>query len=86
MKLNAYAIYDLVAQNFNRPYFLKTDAQATRSFSDEVNRPSEDNSLYKHPNDYQLFRLGEFDDDTGLIVPETHPVMVVSAASLTAKE
>ena len=30
-----------------------------------MNRPSEDNQTYQHPEDFDLFELGEFDDTTG---------------------
>lgn len=40
-----------------------------RTFSDEVNRVSDDNLLHRHPEHYQLFYIGLFDDESGLFEP-----------------
>lgn len=59
------AIRDSAVNGFGRPFFVPTKGAAIRSFVDEVNRVSEDNPMYKHPDDYELFALCEFEDDTG---------------------
>lgn len=59
------AVYDSAAQAFNRPFFVPAVGMALRSFSDEVNRQAEDNPMNRHPDDYELFQLGEFDDASG---------------------
>ena len=33
-----------------------------------MNRASEENQIYQHPEDFDLFELGEFDDTTGRFV------------------
>jgi hypothetical protein len=38
---------------------------AIRSFQDEVNRNAEDNQMYAHPDDFDLYELGIFDDFDG---------------------
>ena len=62
-----YAVKDRAADAFGRPFFCPTDGLAIRSFMDEVNRSGDDNQLYKHPDDFDLFRLGMYDDSTGLV-------------------
>jgi len=37
--------------------------EALRHFEDEVNNPQ--SPLYKHPEDYTLFHLGQYDETTG---------------------
>lgn len=39
--------------------------QAQRSFRDEVNR--KDSAMFAHPEDYELWLVGWFDEDTGVI-------------------
>ena len=46
-------------------HFVASEGVAIRQFQDEVNRESDDNQLYRHPDDFQLFYLGTFDDNTG---------------------
>lgn len=60
------------------------DASAMRNFEHAVQNP--DSLLRSHPNDYALFRVGNWDNDTGEIVPEFPPVQIADAASLVTKE
>lgn len=55
-----FSVYDTKAEAFNTPFFMSTLGQATRGFADEVNNPN--SLLSKHPEDYTLFELGEYDD------------------------
>jgi hypothetical protein len=65
MKMVICSIRDSAADAYGRPFFLPSVGVAIRSFTDEVNRPAEDNQIYQHPEDFDLFELGEFDDVTG---------------------
>lgn len=80
-KLQAFAIRDIQIGLYNRPYFLVSKGQAIRSFTDECNRPSDDNPMYKHPSDYELFYLGEYDEESGLFV-SMNPEFVLSGAAV----
>ena len=68
MKMVICSIRDSAADAYGRPFFLPSVGVAIRSFTDEVNRPSEDNQIYQHPEDFDLFELGEFDDTTGRLI------------------
>ena len=68
MKMVICSIRDSAADAYGRPFFLPSVGVAIRSFTDEVDRPSEDNQIYQHPEDFDLFELGEFDDTTGRFV------------------
>jgi hypothetical protein len=65
MKMVICSIRDSAADAYGRPFFLPSVGVAIRSFTDEVNRAAEDNQIYQHPEDFDLFELGEFDDVTG---------------------
>lgn len=58
-------VMDSALDAFMRPFFMPTTNMAVRTFVDEVNRAAEDNPMWKHPDDYTLHCLGEFDDQTG---------------------
>lgn len=66
MKLQIFAVRDRATDQYGNPMFLVSAGQALRSFSDEVNRQDTNNSIYQHPDDYDLFSLGIYDTDTGL--------------------
>lgn len=59
------AVRDRAANAFMRPIFVNTVGQAVRSFSDEVNRAAPDNAMHGHPEDFDLYELGKYDEETG---------------------
>lgn len=67
MKLLVCSIYDVISDRWLPPFCQQTKGQAIRGFMDEVNRAAEDNILYKHCDDFVLYRIGEFDDQTGSV-------------------
>lgn len=71
MKLFIVSIFDRVADTYAQPAFVPTTASAIRGLADEMNRPAVDgqrNALRDHPDDFDLFLIGEYDDKTGAIV------------------
>jgi hypothetical protein len=66
MKLNICSVKDRAADAFGRPMFVPSTGVAIRSFSDELNRSDTDNQLFNHPDDFDLYEFGVFDDNTGL--------------------
>lgn len=63
--LYVVAVRDAAVHAFNRPFFVPTIGVAVRSFADEVNRKADDNQMFRHPEDFELWSLGVFDDETG---------------------
>lgn len=75
------SVKDTAAQAFGRPMFLPTAAVGVRSFRDEVNRVDANNEMNKHPDDFELYELGIYDDSTGIIEVCT-PRLVARAKDL----
>lgn len=65
MRVKIYAIMDDKAAAFMEPFFAQTNGLAIRRFSSNTNNP--DSIFNKFPDDFQLFKIGEFDDHTGRI-------------------
>lgn len=63
------AVRDSAVQAFARPIFVPAIGLAVRSFTDEVNRKSADNSLNQHPEDFELFVLCSFVEESGVFEP-----------------
>jgi len=55
-------VYDEKAMTFLPPFVVPTKGLAVRAFKDCVN--STDHQFGKHPSDYTLFHLANFDDQT----------------------
>lgn len=67
MKINIYAVKDTIQGAFMQPFYLQNDEVAKRSFRQALN---DDNSNWnKIALDLQLYKLGEYDDITGQILP-----------------
>mgnify|MGYP000217629338 CR=1 FL=1 len=82
MRLFMYSIYDTCAGAYNRPFCDQADGAAIRAFGDIAQ--DADHPFGKHPEHYQLFRLGTFDDQSATIELET-PVCIAKAHELVAK-
>lgn len=64
MILHIFSIRDSAASSYGRPFFLPSVGVALRTFGDEVNRADLNNPMYQHPEDFELFHLGEFNDES----------------------
>lgn len=71
------SVKDRAADVFNRPFFVPHRNVAIRDFTDEVNRSAADNQLNKHPDDFDLYLLGQFDDNNGTFIVEEAPMVLV---------
>lgn len=69
MKHVVVAVRDRAAEVYARPFCVPAVGAAMRSFADEVNRPSPDNPVANHPDDFELYEIGSFDDVSGDLVP-----------------
>lgn len=66
MKYTVCAVRDRAADVFGQPIFTTSVGAAVRSFGDEVNRADEKNQLYNHADDFDLYKLGTYDDAAGV--------------------
>ena len=65
-KLVIVSVRDRAADAFGRPAFVPSRGVAIRSFGDELNRAAPDNQMHTHPEDFDLYELGEFDEQSGV--------------------
>lgn len=81
MKVPLFCIRDSLTA-FKVPFPARNEADAARMFRFAVNDGQSD--VYKIRQDSQLWFVGEFDDDTGVIVSE--PRLVVSGGDCIVVE
>ena len=86
MMLQVVAVKDRAADAFMRPFFVPTIGMAVRSFQDEVNRQSADNAMFAHPEDYDLYSLGQFDEEAGTFVMDGRGPRMVAVGKDVAKK
>jgi hypothetical protein len=70
MKSQVYGIFDQCSGIYEKPFFSTSDDLVKREFQDIV--VAADHPISKHPEHYSLWRLGNFDNTTGLINNETN--------------
>lgn len=79
-----YAVFDAKVKLFGRPFTDMSDDAAIRNFSDAVNENGNPNNLWaKHPEDFSLFKIGDYNEDLGKLIP-CNPESLVTASALTA--
>lgn len=83
MILRIYSVRDLKAAAFAPPFFLNRDEVAVRTFSDAI--ADRTHPMSAHPEDYQLFYLGEFDDEHGAVVPAQQPIFLCNGVGEIAR-
>jgi len=81
MKKVYYAIYDRKAEMFSQPFLEIKDGTAIRAVQDMVIK-DKDHPFAKHPSDFSLHRLGEFDDMTGVIAGQDKPNKIIEMDNL----
>lgn len=79
MKMKMFSVYDGKAQAFAAPFFMPAVGVAIRAFTDLAN--DKNTSVAKHPTDYSLFEIGEFDDGDASVVRRTPPLNLGLASS-----
>lgn len=72
MKHKIYSIYDSKIELFAKPFYMHSRGEALRAWGEVVNDP--ETTICKHPADFTLFELGEFDEETGKFANLQTPV------------
>lgn len=63
------SLYDNKSQSFTPPITYTTQGVAVRQIESEMEH--KDSMLHKYPDDYTIYELGTFDENTGIIT--AHP-------------
>ena len=82
MVKNVYSIFDSAADLYLHPFYAKADGEALRVFYDVS--IGADSEVAKHPEDYSLFRVAEWNDNRGEFVP-LEKVCLATALEMVSK-
>lgn len=67
MLVQYFAVYDSAIKAYMHPFAAKSVGDALRMFSDAANSP--DSQLCRHSADFTLFKIAEYNDETGQFTP-----------------
>lgn len=79
MKFGIYCVRD-VKSGFQTPTAQVNDAVAVRGFASAV--LNSDSVLFTHASDFALYKVADFDADTGRITPLDLPVELIQASAV----
>lgn len=80
MELKAFSIRDSKGEIFNSPFFKKTLGEAERDFT-ELCR-DEKSMVQKYPEDFDLYYIGTYDDQTGVFKSLATPQHMIKAVQV----
>lgn len=81
MQKQIFSLHDRAAAAYGPPMFLNTESQAVRALQLELQKPG---GLSEFPEDFTLYHIGSFDDNSGLITPQ-EPQRVISVLEIINK-
>lgn len=59
------AIHDRALDAYQQPFIVRALGEAIRAFQDALNK--QESPMHNHPDDYDLFHIGNYDDHTAQI-------------------
>lgn len=82
MRFKVLAVRDNKLDMYLTPMFLHSLGQAQRMFGDEINSDVAGSGMNKHPEDFELFYLGDFLAETGVFEMLDRPRSVITGDSV----
>lgn len=79
MILKVYSIRDAKAEVYNTPFYQKSHGEAERNFQTLVK--DEKSTVAQYPDDFDLYFIGEYDDNKGTFSTLDTPQHIAKAVS-----
>lgn len=76
-----YSVEDTKAGEFRSLFLQRSNEAAVRMFTDSIMH-GEESMLRRYPEDYQLVRVGEFSEMSGVLVGCDQPVVLCTAVQV----
>lgn len=83
MKMEMFSVYDLVTEVYQPPLYAHNSGDAMRIIQNYLRQ---ENNISLYPENFVLFKLGSFEDTSGLLEPLTPPQQIVPITDLVKKE
>lgn len=77
MKYIIVALKDTAVQAFMPPQAVVHVAQMVRALGDGLKNKENKADYARHPEDFELYKLGEFDDAAGIVYPVNGPAELI---------
>jgi hypothetical protein len=80
--MRIFAVFDVKTAVYGLPFFAPTIAAAVRSLGDAVKSPDKTSDVARHPEDFRLYDLGEYDEVSGEVSAKK-PAFIIDCSALT---
>lgn len=81
--MKIYAIKDRLLEYFQQPFVGQSDKQVMAALSTAINNQEQVSAISQAPHHFELYELGEVDEDTGHI--KAHLSLLADCASLVRR-
>ena len=81
MKSVIASVQDVKAEFFGRPFTARSEAEAVRMFADGIK--DNQTQMSQHPEDFILYHIGLFNDETGEITPGKPRILIAGTSLIT---
>lgn len=68
MLVQVFSVFDVKAKSYLKPFFVPNEDVAKRAIKDVMS--DELSEFARNPEDYVLYHIGEWDDQSGVITPD----------------
>lgn len=75
------SVFDAKAGIYSNPFYSHNIMTATRDFNQGCSDPN--SGLSRNPEDYSLYAVATFDDESGLFAPTVPPLFIANAVTST---
>lgn len=82
MKGILFCLRDQKMNMYDRPFVAPTAEMIIRELEDRVQSPRNDDPVGRYPQDFDLYAVGEFNSDSGVITPYSAPKHITSLLAL----
>lgn len=83
MILKVFALYDKAVNAYLQPFYCRSLGEAIRSFTELSNDKS--TNVARHPTDFDLMYLGEYDDSAGIFATAS-PARIIGATEVLKED
>lgn len=84
MVKQVFSVFDKKAKAYTQPFFMNQKGEALRAFDGIV--ADKQTQIAKYPEDFALYKLGEFDDVSGLLSSLNEPEFIAHAVDFVKEE
>lgn len=85
MTISLYSILDIKANMYGSIMSFKNDQTAIRSFQEMLISGDSNSMLALYPYDYSLCCLGTFEQDTGVVIGNPYPQIIITGFDAVAR-